>query len=53
MDVGSDEGDHLGPVELMTDIFDCLGDARVSSQVVVVIGARDIQLDILIVGKIE
>jgi len=53
MDVVGDEGDHLGPVQLMTDILDCLGDARVSSQAVVMMGAKDIQLDILIVRDIE
>jgi len=43
MDVVSDEGDHSGPVELATDILDCLGDARVSSQAVVMMRAKDIQ----------
>ena len=53
VDVVSDEGDHLGPIELVMDIIDSLGDARVSSQVVVMMGAKDIQLDILIFGDIE
>jgi len=53
MDVVSDKDDNLGPVELMTDILDCLGDARVPSQVVVMMGVKDIQSDILIVRDIE
>ena len=53
MDVVSDEGNHSGPVELMTDILDCLGNARVPSQVVVMMGVKDIQLDILIVRDIK
>jgi len=32
MDVVSDEGNHSGPVDLMTDVFDGLGDAWVSSR---------------------
>ena len=51
--VVSDEGDHSGPVELAMDILDCLGDARVSSQVMVMMGVKDVQSDILIVGDIE
>ena len=35
------------------DTLDCLGDTRVSSQVVVVMGVKDVQLDVLIVGDIE
>jgi len=53
MDVVSDEGDHSGSVELMTDVLGCLGNAWVSSQTMVVVGVEDIQLDILIVGDIE
>ena len=53
MDVVGDEGDHLGPVELATDILDGLGDARVSSQMMVVVGVKDVQSDILIIGDIE
>jgi len=37
----------------MTDVLDRLGDARVSSQMMVVVGAKDVQSDILIVGDIE
>ena len=53
MDVVGDEGDHLGPIELATDVLDCLGDARVSSQMMVVVGVEDIQSDVLIVRDIE
>ena len=53
MDVVSDEGNHSGPVKLTMDILDCLGDARLSSQAVVMMGVKDIQLDILIVRDIE
>jgi len=53
VDVVSDEGDHLQPVELAMDILDGLGDARVSGQMIVVVGAQDDQLNILIVGDIE
>jgi len=53
MDVVSDEGDHSGPIELATDILDCFGDARVSSQVMNVMGVQDVQSDVLIVRDIE
>jgi len=53
MDVVGEKGDHSGPVELAMDILDCLGDARVSSQVVVMMGAKDVQLGLLIVGDVE
>ena len=53
MDVVSDEGDHSGPIELTLDVLDRLGDARVSSQAVVVMRAKDVQSDVLIVGDIE
>ena len=53
MDVVGDKGDHLGPIELAMDILYGLGDARVSSQAVVMVGVKDIQLDLLIVGDIE
>ena len=53
MNVVSDKGDHLGPVELATDILDGLGDARVSSQAMIMMGAQDVQSDVLIVGDIE
>ena len=42
MDVVGDKGDHSGPIELTPDVLDCLGDARVSSQTMVVVGAQDI-----------
>jgi len=53
MDVVSHESDHLGPVELVMDILDHLGDARVSSQVMVMMGVKDVQSDVPIVGDIE
>ena len=53
VDVFSDEGDHLGPIELATDILDGLGDARVSSQVMIVMRAQDVQSDILIIRDID
>ena len=53
MDVVGDKGDHSGPIELMTDVLDCLGNAQVSSQVMVMMGAKDIQLDVLTVRDIE
>ena len=53
MDVVTDEGNHLGPIELMMDIFDCLGDTRVSSKAIVMMGVKDVQSDVLIVGDID
>ena len=53
MDVVGDERDHLGPIELTMDVLDHLGDARVSSQAMVMMRAKDVQSDILIVGDIE
>ena len=44
MDVVSNEGNHLGPIELMMDILDHLGDARVSSQVMVMMGAKEVTI---------
>jgi len=43
----------LGPIELATDILDGLGDARVSSQVMIVMRAQDVQSDILIIRDID
>src|SRR5882724_4069583 len=53
VDVVGNEGDHSGPIELTTDVLDCLGDARMSSQAMVVVGAKDVQSDVRIVGDIE
>ena len=53
MDVVSDEDDNSGPIELMMDVLDCLGNAWVSSQAMVMVGAKDIQSDILVVWNIE
>ena len=35
------------------NVLDCLGNTRVSSQAMVVMGVKDVQLDVLIVGDIE
>ena len=53
VDVFSDECDHSQPVELATYILDGLGDAGVSHQTMVMVGAKDVQSDLLIVGDIE
>jgi len=37
----------------VTDILDYLGDSRVSRQAMVMVGAKDVQLDILIIRDIE
>jgi len=42
MDVVSDKGDHLWPIELMMDVLDYLGNAQVSSQAMDVVGVKDI-----------
>jgi len=43
VDIVGDEGNHSGPIELMMDVLDHLGDTRVSSQTVVMVGAKDVQ----------
>jgi len=53
VDVVSDEHDYLWPVELATYILDGLGDARVSHQTVVMVGAQDVQSNVLIIRDIE
>ena len=53
MDVVDDKSNNLGPIELTPDVLDCLGNAWVSSQVMVMVGSKDIQLDNLIVRDIE
>jgi len=53
VDVVGDKGDHSGPIELTPDVLECFGDARVSSQTMVVVRAKDVQSDLLIVGDIE
>jgi len=53
VDIVGDEGNHSGPIELMMDVLDHLGDTRVSSQTVVMVGAKDVQSDVLIVRVIE
>jgi len=52
MDVVGDEDDHLGPIELMMDVLDHLGDAWVASKAVVMAGVKVIQLGVWIVGNI-
>ena len=42
MDVIGHKGDHLGPIELAANVLDHLGDARVTSEVVVMAGVKDI-----------
>ena len=42
VDVISDECDHLGPIELVANVLDRLGDARVTSKAVVMPGVKDI-----------
>ena len=53
MDVVSEKGDHSGPIELMMDVINHLGDTKVARKAVVVVGAEDDQADVLIVGNIE
>jgi len=53
MDVVDDKSNNLGPIELTPDVLDCLGNAWVSSKVMVMVGAKDIQLDVLIVRDLE
>src|SRR5882672_7085143 len=53
MDVISDKGDHLGPIELVVNILDHLGDARVASEAVIMAGAKDVQSGGLVVRHIE
>ena len=43
----------MGPIALMMNILDCLGNAWVASEVVVVVGVNDVHLDVLMVGNIE
>ena len=53
MNVVGDEGNHLGPVELVVNVLDRLGDARVTSKAVIVMQVEDVQSDILIIRDIE
>ena len=53
VNVIGDKGDHLGPIELPTNILDGLGDARVSHQTMFVVGVQDVQSNVLIIGDIE
>jgi len=42
MDVVSDDANHLGPVELITNVLDHLGSAWVASKAVVMVRVKDI-----------
>jgi len=42
VDVISDEGDHLGPIELAANVLDHLGDAGVTSDAVIMARVKDI-----------
>src|SRR5882672_7529850 len=53
VDVISYKGDHLGPIELVANVFDHFGDAGVTSEVVIMAGAKDIQSGGLVVGHIQ
>ena len=53
MGVVSDEGNHLGPIELTPNVFDCLGNTWVSSKAVIMVGVEDIQSDVLVVMDVE
>jgi len=53
MDIVSHKSGPSGPVELVMDILDRLGDTRMSSQVMVVMGVKVVQSDILFVRDIE
>ena len=53
VDVIGDKGNHLGPIELGANILDCLGDAGVTSEVVIMAGVKDIQLGGLVVRHIQ
>src|SRR5467141_1729388 len=53
VDVIGDKGDHLGPIELAANILDFLGDAGVTSEAVIMAGAKDIQLGGLVVRHVK
>ena len=53
VDIIGDKGDHFGPIELATNVLDHLGDARVTSEAVIMAGAKDIQSGGLVVGHVE
>src|SRR5882672_5487487 len=53
VDVISYKGDHLGPIELVANVLDHLGDAGLTSEVVIMAGAKDIQLGGLVVGHVQ
>ena len=53
MNVIGDEGNYSGPIELPMNILDGLGDSGVSCQTVVMVGAQDVQSDVLTIGDVE
>jgi len=53
MDVVGDKGNNSGPIKLIANVLNCLGDAWVARKVVVMAGVKGIQLGVLLVGDIE
>ena len=53
VDVIGDECDHLGLIELAVNVLDRLGDARVTSEAVVMAGVKNIQSGGLVVRNIQ
>ena len=48
-----DESNEAGPVELPSNVSDSLTNAWMSRKVMVVIRAKDIKLDVLVVGNLH
>jgi len=53
VDVIGYKSDHLGPIELATNVLDRLSDARVTREAVIMARAQDIQSGGLVVGHIQ
>src|SRR5882672_6779897 len=53
VDVVGYKGDHLGPIELVANVLDRLGDAGVTSEAVIMTGAKDIQSGGLVIGHVQ
>jgi len=53
VDVIGYKGNHLGPIELAANVLDGLSDARVTSEAVIMAGAKDIQSGGLVVGHVQ
>ena len=47
-----DESNEAGPVELLSNVSDSLTNTWMSHQTMVVIGMKDIKLDVLVVGNV-